>query len=111
MLGTAGMIFTAAAAAISAGGNHEGDIQSYEKRLDAFNAVYGANIEISDDEYAREFYEAMSFVEFDNYIMSVYDGSAYNPEKPSIYGGVVDGTIIEEFGVAPSAEENGFTDL
>lgn len=110
MLGTAAIIFTAAASILSVG-NHEGDIQSYEKRLDAFNAVYGVNLEIPDDDNAKDFYEAMSFAEFDSYIMSIYDGSIYDTERPSIYNGFVDGTMVIEEGFVPPMNESSHKDL
>ena len=60
------------------------DIAVYEQRLEKFNEKYGTTYEIPKDSDIVEFYTSMTLKEFDRYIMSIYDGSFYNTEAPSV---------------------------
>lgn len=60
------------------------DIAVYEQRLEKFNEKYGTSYEITGDSDIVEFYTSMTLKEFDRYIMSIYDGSFYNTEAPSV---------------------------
>lgn len=60
------------------------DIAVYEQRLEKFNEKYGTGYEILSDSDIIDFYTSMTLKEFDRYIMSIYDGSFYNTEAPSV---------------------------
>lgn len=60
------------------------DIAVYEQRLEKFNEKYGTSYEIPGDSNIVDFYTSMTLKEFDRYIMSIYDGSFYNTEAPSV---------------------------
>lgn len=60
------------------------DIAVYEQRLEKFNEQYGTSYEIPDGSDIVEFYTSMTLKEFDKYIMSIYDGSFYDTEAPSV---------------------------
>lgn len=64
------------------------DIAVYEQRLEKFNEKYGTSYAIPeaglDGSDVVEFYTSMTLKEFDRYIMSIYDGSFYDTEAPSI---------------------------
>jgi len=64
------------------------DIEIYEQRLEKFNEVYGTFYAIPEKPVVGgdivEFYTSMTLNEFDKYIMSIYDGSYYDTEAPSL---------------------------
>ncbi len=64
------------------------DISVYKQRLEDFNeehgTMYGIPDEFLDGGDIVEFYTSMSLEEFDRYIMSIYDGSYYDTERPAV---------------------------
>lgn len=84
------ILIVAASVAISALNPVNNDISLYEQRLEMFNDEYGTDYAIPENDEIIEFYTSMTPEEFDSYIMSIYDGSFYDTEKPSIYKSKVD---------------------
>lgn len=64
------------------------DIAIYEQRLEKFNEAYGTSYGIPEKSLDGgdivEFYTSMTLNKFDKYIMSIYDGSYYDTEAPSL---------------------------
>ena len=87
-----GIIFITAAILTSSINTFENqsynDIAIYEQRLERFNEAYKTSYAIPEKslngENIVEFYTSMTLKEFDKYIMSIYDGSYYDTEAPSL---------------------------
>lgn len=76
----------------------EGNDSFYKQRLDEFNRKYDTKFVLPDDDKeAMEWITSLSPEAFDDFLMALYDGSAYDVEQPRIRNNdIFMGEICEE---------------